>query len=133
MRLVDQGAALVAAEQLAAARDPAACAVLQTIATDEARHAELAWRFVAWALASGDARVRAAVAGAFDRKRLRPDPGGAIVPDAATAGVLAEHGWIDPTARGTAIERALDEVVGPCAQALLAKAPEKRQAVTALR
>lgn len=34
---------------------------LSVIARDEARHAELAWRFVAWAIAMGGARVRAAV------------------------------------------------------------------------
>ena len=37
------------------------------IADDEARHAELAWRFVAWAIATGGKATRALVAQAFDR------------------------------------------------------------------
>jgi hypothetical protein len=43
-------AALVAQAQLAHATDPEVRRCLERIAEDEARHAELAWRFVAWAL-----------------------------------------------------------------------------------
>src|SRR5205823_4731636 len=55
------GAAL-AAEQLSIASDPEAIRALRQIAADEARHAELAWRFVAWAIARGGARVARVVA-----------------------------------------------------------------------
>src|SRR5436190_13763000 len=66
-------AALEAREALARASDPAVRAVLARIARDEARHAELAWRTVAWALSIGDERVRAAVAAAFrDAERALP-------------------------------------------------------------
>ncbi|MDC3956098.1 ferritin-like domain-containing protein [Polyangium jinanense] len=58
-------AAAVAAEQLAAATDPAVHAVLRLIAEDEARHAELAWRTVAWAVRVGGDAVRAAVLEVF--------------------------------------------------------------------
>ena len=54
-------AAVVAAEQLARATDPAVRAALAAIAADEARHAELAWRTVAWAISAGGSEVRAAV------------------------------------------------------------------------
>jgi hypothetical protein len=59
--------ALVAAHERDRATDDTARAALARIAEDEARHAELAWRFVAWALATGDDEVRSAVASAFER------------------------------------------------------------------
>ena len=59
--------ALVAAHARDRATDGATRAALARIAEDEARHAELAWRFVSWALATGDVEVRAAVSAAFER------------------------------------------------------------------
>src|SRR5262249_8650748 len=58
-------AAALAMEQLGRAEDPAVRAALAIIAEDEARHAELAWRAVAWAVRAGGERVRAAVAQAL--------------------------------------------------------------------
>jgi hypothetical protein len=55
-------AAVEAREMLDATRDPAVREVLETIATDETRHAALAWRTLEWLLASGrvhGSRVRA--------------------------------------------------------------------------
>lgn len=59
-------ASVVASEQRAVATDAAVRQVLERVADDEARHAELAWRFVAWAIAVGGGPVRAAVRSAFD-------------------------------------------------------------------
>src|SRR6202042_477762 len=50
-------AAVVASAQLAQATDPAVRAALAEIAADEARHAELAWRTVAWAVQTGGIEV----------------------------------------------------------------------------
>jgi hypothetical protein len=60
-------ASIQAAEQLARATDPAVREALAIIAEDEARHAELAWRTVAWAMQIGGAPVRDAVKAAFAR------------------------------------------------------------------
>jgi hypothetical protein len=60
-------AALAATAQLAGARDEAVRATLSRIADDEARHAELAWSFVAWALASGAPGLRRTLLAARDR------------------------------------------------------------------
>lgn len=60
------GAAL-AAEQADRATDPHAREVLASLARDEARHAELAWRVVAWAIARGGEPVREAAARAIHR------------------------------------------------------------------
>lgn len=60
-------AALVAARALEGTTHPAARDALARIAEDEARHAELGWRFVAWAAARGGDDVRRAVAAGFAR------------------------------------------------------------------
>lgn len=50
------------AEEAARLAEPRAIrSALSVIARDEARHAELAWRFVGWAIGTGGARVREAV------------------------------------------------------------------------
>jgi hypothetical protein len=59
--------ALLAKEQATVARDPVVRRLLDRIARDEARHAELAWRFVAWAVARGGEEVLAAVEAAVTR------------------------------------------------------------------
>ena len=64
-------AALVAVRALERCCDREAYAALDRIASDEMRHAELAWRFVAWALGVGDTRVRDAVVRAFERGLVR--------------------------------------------------------------
>lgn len=79
------------------AEDPAVRAVLSGIAEDEERHAELAWRTLSWALAKAGPEARASLAAAVDR--------------------------LEASAREAAAEsyrRALDEVVVPCARALVA-------------
>lgn len=108
-------AAAQAAEQLTRATDPAVQAVLALIAKDEARHAELAWRTVAWALRRGDETLRRAVVDAFD---------GAIAAllraaDAETNGLEA-HGRLDAASQRALVKATLEEVILPCARALLA-------------
>jgi hypothetical protein len=96
-----------------AATDPAIAAVLAGIAEDEARHAELAWAFVAWALAQ-DPSLRADVAIWFgEGHRHAPAP---LDPDAA---ILAAHGQLDAASRFALAERVLADTVAPLAAALL--------------
>lgn len=113
-------AAVLAAEQLARAEDPAVRAALAVIAEDEARHAELAFRAVAWAVAEGGEAARAAVAAVIEEAAARPmevegaagDPGGA----------LAAHGRLPAAEARAAAARALAEVALPCLRALVAAA-----------
>ena len=110
-------AAVVAAEQLARATDPAVRAALARIAEDEARHAELAWKTVAWAVREGGGEVRAAVEQAF-----RAALGGGVAPavvGAASSASLEAHGRLDAAtlARMAAVAKA--EIVAPSAAALL--------------
>lgn len=109
--------ALVIAEQLARATDPAVCAALTAIADDEARHAELAWRTVKWALAIGDDTVRQAVVQVFaDAARYAPPSSNQL----SSSGALEEHGWIDQLRSKAVIEDGLRDAVLPCARAMLA-------------
>src|SRR6185369_6085591 len=57
-------AALALREAAAAPCDPIVRDLLSRIADDEERHAELAWRTVAWALTAGGAPVRDALTAA---------------------------------------------------------------------
>jgi len=115
-------AAVQAVEQLAAATDPAVRAVLEIIAEDEARHAELAWRTVAWALKSGGEPVRAALREALGRVTISAG-------DGAADATLRAHGRLDGVSTRAAMERALREVVLPCAQRLLAEAGTRIESI----
>jgi hypothetical protein len=89
------------------------------MAEDEERHAELAWRTVAWTLASGGAPVLRALEGAVATLRCEPGPDGVGLNDA-----LSRHGALGPAAQRTVRRRSIDEVVLPCAASLFARARE---------
>lgn len=112
-------AALALAEAGERCEDASIREVLTRIADDEARHAELGFRFVAWALGRGGAPVRAAVEDAFrsalavERSASRPHEGD---DDAwRAAGRLTGDDEIAVWARASR------EVIGPCRDALLAR------------
>lgn len=112
-------ASLEAATALEHATVPAAREALSIITEDEARHAELAWRFVRWALDVGDDNVRAAVSAAFDEALAAPAPTPAPV-DPLDAALLA-HGRLSDARRQAVLREGLEEVVRPAAAALLAR------------
>jgi hypothetical protein len=122
-------AALIAAEQLTVARDDAARAALSRIAEDEARHAELAYRFVAWACEIGGAPARRAVADAFvaeledEARRPRPREDASAHREA-----LHDHGRLTLLEQDAVRRAGLREVIAPCADAFVgaARAPEAR-------
>ena len=116
--------AMIAAEQLAHATDPAVRRALTMIAEDEARHAELAWRVVRWALEQGDPAVRKAVVDVFgNAARHLPSIGAA--PEGVDPALARAHGRLDEDAARKAVVRAVTEVILPCATALLADAARK--------
>jgi hypothetical protein len=115
---------LVVAQQLEEATDPAVRAALEEIAADEARHAELAWKTVAWALEVGGDEIRGAVTEVMrEAARYTPEAGDPLAPE-VRSGVLRAHGRLDRAAARVATERALEEVVRPCAARLLGRAAE---------
>jgi hypothetical protein len=113
-------AALVAQVGAIQARDYAVRSVLKQIAVDEGRHAQLAWRFVQWALGRSPA-VREAVREAFaaalrEPIAVRPWPPG-VDPE-----MLRAHGRLSPDEQAALCRDALVGVVGPGADALLGRA-----------
>ncbi|APR75571.1 Hypothetical protein A7982_00917 [Minicystis rosea] len=112
-------AALSLREAAMAADNPKLCAILSRIAEDEERHAELAWRTVAWALHQGGDGVAEALANAVASLRAElcaPEPERTDAdPDLSSFGVLGA------SARRSIRLRALAEVVLPCADALLGR------------
>jgi hypothetical protein len=107
-------AALCARAACEEARDPVVKAALSIIADDEARHAALAWRFVRWAV-TRDARARALVRNVF-ATLPRID---AVAPRVDNEALLTAHGHLAPAARSSILREGLDQVVVPCASALL--------------
>jgi hypothetical protein len=109
-------AALEAAEAWAYASVPAVKAALGKIRVDELQHAELAWQFVRWAIATGGDTVRDAAAEEF----------AAVAAEASAHGVSESSkfdtlpfGLVSPALRVTLRAAALRDVVLPCAAAVL--------------
>jgi hypothetical protein len=113
-------AALEASEALAFATDESVRAALSRVVEDEARHAELAYRFVRWALEVSPKAKRAALRG---RILGLLDAGLNDARDGVTrdtdAPLLARHGLLPSHTRTLIRARALSEVVAPCLVALL--------------
>jgi hypothetical protein len=110
-------AALEAAEALAHCEDDQARAVLERITAEESQHAELAWAFVEWALATGprelEGQVRGAFAAALGAERSPH------LPPSVFDRELLRQGVVSPELRRALRARVLDEVIEPCARALL--------------
>lgn len=107
-------AALEAEAAIARATDPAVRAALTRIAEDEARHAALAWRVVAWALASGAPAVRRAVLDGLAAGERTIDRRIAATPVADGEGRLGRD------RRNTLVRSAWSEVLAPLCDQLLA-------------
>jgi len=116
----EAAAALALREAAATARDGAVSAILARIAEDEERHAELAWRTVAWALRTGGEEVAGTLREAA--AALVAEVAASEVTAAASEQDLAAHGALGETARRAVRSRAVTEVVIPCLEALLASA-----------
>lgn len=111
--------ALVAEARLQHAIDADMRAAFAMIAEDEARHAELAWRFVGWGIREGGAPVREAAA-----RALREVEG--AMPsfvDPSLAGVsvrtIREHGLLDEASARAVVDAAWRDVIAPCAAVIL--------------
>lgn len=93
-------------------------AALARIAADEARHAELAWRTVAWALRAGGSPARAAFEEALEAALARHEGEGRK--DAGrTSAAMAAHGRLDAATAARVTAVAITEIVGPAARRLV--------------
>ena len=119
---------VLATEQLALATDPEVRALPARIVTDEARHAELSWGFLRWAIAKGGAPVRRAAEHAFraaiDKTRATPTR----TYDVALAAWHA-HGRLTCAEARAVTERGIRDVLEPCASALFRLEPVAQPAL----
>jgi hypothetical protein len=112
-------AAVEAREALQHVQDPAVHHVLETIAADETRHAELAWHTLAWAIEVGGPGVRDAVAAAIAAAQEQHD----VVRDGTTerpSDALVAHGILGRAQQRQLRRSVLAGIVLPCASRLLA-------------
>jgi len=106
---------------LALARDPAVVVALTRIAADEARHAELGYRFVGWALERLAAPERARLIEQLSELLETELSELAAIEAQSPVSVpreLNDHGMLSSAQRLRARRQALIEVVLPCASAL---------------
>jgi hypothetical protein len=116
-------AALEAHELAERASDPSARRALITMAADEARHAELAWRFVKWAVEQ-DPAMAAVAASTF----ARAESESASRAVAASSGPdLSAHGIATASMRREIERCAVAQVVSPCAAALLSSTEQRQK------
>jgi hypothetical protein len=124
-------AAVEAQAALESARDPAVKRVLTRIAADEARHAELGYRFLQFALRilspSDQQSLGAALHRELEAASKRPPPEIAPTTEPSTVAALATHGLIGNHERARARATAITQVVIPCTRALLASSAQSSQ------
>ncbi len=114
--IAETQAAYAARQRLASASDPAVRSALQRIVADEERHAELAFRFVRWAL-DREPAILPEIVRAFDRAcAFRA---AAMVADLGDAAVLHAHGQLLPAERQHLAQAAIERIIEPCRQALV--------------
>jgi hypothetical protein len=99
------------------ARDAAVRRTLTRIVEDEARHAELGFRFVKWLLDDLPPVERAELAARIAHELSRVLH--AAPPPFSAPPISPDHGLLSPQARAAAQRLALLEVAGPCTRALL--------------
>jgi hypothetical protein len=105
---VNETLAALEARAMAGKMPPHLREVLNAIADDEERHAELAWRILAWTVARGGEGVRRAIDGALSRVAFH-----------AGDHDLPGHGLLGRSAQEAVLAHAMREVIAPCLSALL--------------
>lgn len=108
--------ALEAREAATRAEDPALRRVLEKIAADEERHAELGWRFVRWALAGAPPEVRAGARAAFEAAIAAATQEAAALAAELGDPELRAHGLVDDPLRAAVWQRGLRELIEPTAR-----------------
>lgn len=99
-------------------------AVLSRIAEDEARHAELSWCFLRWALAKGGTTLRQTVQRTFREAESQLRERAALhVPSEPWDGPLLAQGVLSPGHRARLASQTFAEVIRPCERALRLESP----------
>lgn len=106
-------AAMEAAEALERASDPAVRQVLTQVVADETNHAQLAWNFLRWALQQ-DVSLGHSMRQAFDALYRASQ----CEPITSVSSALPAHGLLSAALRREIRNRALVDVILPCAAVL---------------
>jgi len=117
-------ASLLAARARDQASDPVVRVALTEIAADEARHAELSWRTIAWALALERPSWRLAIEAAFAATLISAPV--LVESRDVPPEVWRAHGQLSQPETSEVVMAAREHVIEACARALLttARAPE---------
>jgi hypothetical protein len=114
-------AAIEVSEAAEGTADPTLRALLTRIAEDEARHAELSWRFLSWALSRGEPELRSVVSRAFrEAERGLASAVGAGGSPRSLEAELVVHGVLPSERRAQLALDAYRFVIAPCSAAVLA-------------
>jgi hypothetical protein len=100
-------------------RDPAVAGVLDAIARDEAAHAALAWRYLLWALGSGDEALHRALEAELEAAVDEIAPESVAAASEEVPSALRAHGRLSQAEQREVSRRAMVEVIAPCARELL--------------
>jgi hypothetical protein len=109
-------AAIEAREAAEHASDPALRELLLVISEDETRHAELAYRFVKWALSQSGPELERAVRREFTKLTAKALPTRDALRESNDE--LLRHGILPQTIRRAIRKQAIAEVILPCSRAL---------------
>lgn len=120
--LGETAAALEAAEAAASCEDREVRAVLLTITEDETRHAELAWRFVRWALTVRP-HMKEWIRSQFAHALSEVKQSELTPPALEYPSPLMRHGIFSRERRRAIRLEALSKIVAPCARQLFSSAP----------
>jgi hypothetical protein len=104
-------------------RDPELRKLLRQISADETRHAQLAFRFLNWALEQGGSDLHRALEA--ELSRLRPTVS-LSTNSCSIDDDLLEHGILPERARGAIRAQVITHVVRPCLRAVLRTKPDGR-------
>ncbi len=121
-------ASLIARAELERATDAEVRATLATIADDEARHAELAWRFVGWAIRTGGDTVRQAAQRAFRDDLLTLGGPRHAHDDTVDRASWHAHGRLTSDEARDVERRGGREVILPCGEAVTLLVPDNAAA-----
>lgn len=117
-------AAIIAQEQAHKAGDTTARQALLGVAEDETRHAELAFRCVAWALSQGGPELRAALRSTVEQTLARlPEPSSTAE---VSTPALHYYGRLTADEQRKLYRHACDQILRPAFAALFASKPERR-------
>ncbi|HWB80512.1 MAG TPA: ferritin-like domain-containing protein [Nannocystaceae bacterium] len=115
-------AALVAERAMGVAKDETVRATLRVIVEDESRHAALAWRTIAWAIAQGGSPVINALSQMLDTPPS-VEPGELPPRPAVLRAALAAHGRLDEVALAQTVRDAWQDIIAPMLRSLLGRRP----------